>query len=89
MQKSLQGVTAGVNVGGAGNAGEVADLSIRGKTSLSATGAPLIVLDGIIYNGSISDINVSDVESIDILKDASATAVYGSRSANECNTSNF
>ncbi len=79
---ALQGVTAGVNVGGAGNAGSAPDLSIRGKTSLSATDAPLLVLDGIIYNGSISDININDVESIDILKDASAAAVYGSRSAN-------
>ena len=79
---ALQGVTAGVNVGGVSTAGEVADLSIRGKTSLSATDEPLIVLDGIIYNGSIADINIDDVESIDILKDASAAAVYGSRSAN-------
>ena len=82
LASALQGVTAGVNVGGAGTAGSVPDLSIRGKTSLSATDAPLLVLDGIIYNGSISDINVNDVESIDILKDASAAAVYGSRSAN-------
>jgi TonB-linked SusC/RagA family outer membrane protein len=82
LSSALKGVTAGVNVGGEGNAGSTPDLSIRGKTSLSATDAPLIVLDGIIYNGSISDINISDVESIDILKDASAAAVYGSRSAN-------
>ncbi len=82
LGSALQGVTAGVNVGGAGNAGSAPDLSIRGKTSLSATDAPLLVLDGIIYNGSISDININDVESIDILKDASAAAVYGSRSAN-------
>jgi TonB-dependent starch-binding outer membrane protein SusC len=79
---ALQGVTAGVNVGGVSTAGEVAELSIRGKTSLSATDEPLIVLDGIIYNGSIADIDIDDVESIDILKDASAAAVYGSRSAN-------
>jgi TonB-linked SusC/RagA family outer membrane protein len=79
---ALQGVTAGVNVGGVSTAGQVAELSIRGKTSLSATDEPLIVLDGIIYNGSIADINIDDVESIDILKDASAAAVYGSRSAN-------
>ncbi len=52
------------------------------QTSLSASDNPLIVLDGIIYNGAIADINTSDVESIDILKDASAAAVYGSRSAN-------
>jgi TonB-linked SusC/RagA family outer membrane protein len=79
---ALQGVTAGVNVGATTSAGEAPDISIRGRTSLSATDAPLIVLDGIIYNGSITDININDVESIDILKDASATAVFGARSAN-------
>ena len=79
---ALQGVTAGVNVQAAGLAGSEPDLSIRGKTSLSASDRPLIVLDGIIYNGNTNDINLSDIESIDILKDASAAAVYGSRSAN-------
>ena len=80
--QALSGSAAGVNVQGAGGAGSEPNLSIRGQTSLSASDQPLIVLDGIIYNGSISDINVNDVESIDILKDASAAAVYGSRSAN-------
>jgi TonB-dependent SusC/RagA subfamily outer membrane receptor len=82
ISQALSGATAGVNVQGTGLAGSDPSLSIRGQTSLSASDAPLIVLDGIIYNGSISNINVSDVESIDILKDASAAAVYGSRSAN-------
>ena len=79
---ALQGVTAGVNVGGVSTAGDEPDMSIRGKTSLSANDNPLIVLNGIIYNGSLSDININDVESIDVLKDASAAAVYGARSAN-------
>lgn len=82
ISQALSGATAGVNVQGSGLAGTEPDLSIRGQTSLSASDRPLIVLDGIIFNGAISDINVSDVESIDILKDASAAAVYGSRSAN-------
>jgi len=82
LSQALSGATAGVNVQGTGLAGTDPNLSIRGQTSLSASDAPLIVLDGIIYNGSISNINVSDVESVDILKDASAAAVYGSRSAN-------
>ena len=77
ISQALSGATAGVNVQGAGLAGTEPDLSIRGQTSLSASDKPLIVLDGIIFNGAISDINVSDVESIDILKDASAAAVYG------------
>jgi len=82
ISQALSGATAGVNVQGSGLAGSEPSLSIRGQTSLSASDQPLIVLDGIIFNGAISDINVSDVESIDILKDASAAAVYGSRSAN-------
>ena len=80
--QALSGAAAGVNIQNASVAGGEADFSIRGKTSLSASDSPLIVVDGIIYNGSITDINTNDVESIDILKDASAAAVYGSRSAN-------
>ena len=49
---------------------------------MSASDGPLIELDGIIYNGSISNFNINDLETLDVLKDASATAVYGSRSAN-------
>jgi TonB-linked SusC/RagA family outer membrane protein len=80
--QTLSGASAGINVQQTGAAGGEPDFSIRGKTSLSASDKPLIVLDGIIYNGAIADINVSDVKSVDILKDASAAAVYGSRSAN-------
>lgn len=82
LSQALSGATAGVNIQEAGLAGSEPSLSIRGQTSLSATDQPLIVLDGIIYNGAISDINIDDVASVDILKDASAAAVYGSRSAN-------
>ena len=82
LLQALSGISAGVNVQGAGLTGTEPSLSIRGQTSLSANDRPLIVRDGIIYNGDISDINISDVESIDILKDASSAAVYGSRSAN-------
>ena len=80
--QSLSGASAGINVQQTGAAGGEPDFSIRGKTSLSASDKPLIVLDGIIYNGAIADINVSDVKTVDVLKDASAAAVYGSRSAN-------
>ena len=82
LTQALSGASAGVNLQQNGLAGGEASLSIRGKTSLSANDNPLIVLDGIIFNGSLSDINVNDVEYIDILRDASAAAVYGSRSAN-------
>lgn len=82
ISQALSGASAGVNVQATGQAGSEPSLSIRGQTSLSASDSPLIVLDGIIYNGSITDINIGDVASIDILKDASSAAVYGSRSAN-------
>ncbi|MBY5959551.1 TonB-dependent receptor [Membranicola marinus] len=82
LLQSLSGASAGINIEGRGGAGGQPSFSIRGQTSLSASNSPLIVLDGIIYNGSVRDININDVESIDILKDASAAAVYGSRSAN-------
>ena len=62
--------------------GAAMQIRIRGTRSLNASNDPLIVLDGIPFPGSISDINPNDVKSIDILKDASATAIYGSRGAN-------
>ncbi|MEO8416445.1 MAG: SusC/RagA family TonB-linked outer membrane protein [Ginsengibacter sp.] len=80
--QALVGTSAGVNLEERGGASSEPTLSIRGQTSLSASDNPLIVLDGVIYNGSISNININDVATIDILKDASAAAVYGSRSAN-------
>src|SRR5690606_16982341 len=56
-------------------------LEIRGPNSLTASSTPMIVLDGVIYNGSLADINPADIQSIDILKDASSAAVYGARAA--------
>jgi TonB-dependent SusC/RagA subfamily outer membrane receptor len=53
-------------------------IRIRGTRSLTASNDPLVVLDGIPYPGTIGDINPNDIQSIDILKDASATAIYGS-----------
>ena len=82
LTQALVGASAGVNLEGRGGADSQATLSIRGQNSLSASGSPLIVLDGVIYNGSISTINIADVETIDVLKDASSAAVYGSRSSN-------
>src|SRR5438445_13220873 len=57
-------------------------IRIRGVRSISGSNAPLFILDGIPYDGSLTDINPDDVASIDVLKDASATAIYGSRGAN-------
>ncbi len=56
-------------------------MEIRGTKSLKASTDPMIVIDGVIYNGSIKDINPADIESIDILKDASSAAVFGARAA--------
>ncbi len=80
--QSIQGVVSGLNVVTPDRPGEEPEINIRGINSLSAGNAPLIVVDGIIYNGSIIDFSVNDIKQIDVLKDASAAAVYGSRSAN-------
>ena len=57
-------------------------IRIRGTRSLNASNDPLVVLDGIPFMGNLSDINPGDIKSMDILKDASSTAIYGSRGAN-------
>jgi TonB-linked SusC/RagA family outer membrane protein len=80
--QSLQGSVPGLNVGAVTTAGSSPPISIRGRTSLSGTTSPLIVLDGIIYRGNLSDINPADIASVDVLKDASATAIYGSQASN-------
>ncbi|MDF9796253.1 TonB-linked SusC/RagA family outer membrane protein [Catalinimonas alkaloidigena] len=80
--QSLQGAVAGLNVGQVNAAGEEPTLSIRGRTSISGSQDPLIVLDGAIFRGKLIDINPNDIQSIDVLKDASSTAIYGSQAAN-------
>ncbi|MDO5969532.1 TonB-dependent receptor [Flavivirga aquimarina] len=83
--QALQGTVAGLNVGAVNAAGADPTISVRGQTSLTsgaAANAPLIVVDGIIYRGNLVDLNKSDIESIDILKDASSAAIYGSQAAN-------
>lgn len=72
----------GVQFKGDGRPGQGGSLLIRGQNSLSANNDPLIVLDGVIFSGSLSDINPQDIEKVDILKDASSATVYGSRAAN-------
>ena len=80
--QSLKGNVPGLSVGTPDRAGEEPSLKIRGTNSLSAGNKPLVVVDGIIYNGSLNSLDINDIESVDVLKDASAAAVYGSRSAN-------
>jgi len=80
---ALQGRIAGVDMSQTSTKpGESMQIRIRGTRSLNASNDPLVVLDGIPFAGTIGDINPSDIKSIDILKDASATAIYGSRGAN-------
>ena len=81
--QALQGRVAGVLMTQTGSKpGDEMQIRIRGQRSLSASNDPLIVLDGIPFMGVLSDINPADIKSLDILKDASATAIYGSRGAN-------
>lgn len=83
LQQALQGRAAGLEVQTVGNQpGAGAQIRIRGTRSISGTNEPLYVLDGIPWDGSLNDINPDDVASVDVLKDASATAIYGSRGAN-------
>ncbi|MDR3251939.1 MAG: SusC/RagA family TonB-linked outer membrane protein [Tannerella sp.] len=77
----LNGAVAGFNTGSGTSASGSSGMEIRGQASISANNTPLIVLDGVIYNGSINDVNPLDIETIDVLKDASSAAVYGARSA--------
>ena len=81
--QALQGRVAGVQMTQTSSQpGSEMQIRIRGQRSLNASNDPLIVLDGIPFMGNLSDINPSDIKSMDILKDASATAIYGSRGAN-------
>lgn len=83
ITQALQGRLAGVDISQTSTRpGAVMQIRVRGSRSLSADNNPLIVLDGIPFLGSLADINPNDVKSIEVLKDASATAIYGSRGAN-------
>ncbi|RTQ48995.1 TonB-dependent receptor [Hymenobacter gummosus] len=83
ISQALQGRLPGVQFQQASSQpGAGMQIRIRGTRSLGATNDPLVVLDGIPFPGSIGDINPNDIQSVDILKDASATAIYGSRGAN-------
>lgn len=81
--EALQGKAAGVDIRTSDRPGEIGSIYIRGQRSITASSTPLFVVDGIpLINGSLDSWNPNDIESIEILKDASATAIYGSRGAN-------
>ncbi|WP_026969983.1 SusC/RagA family TonB-linked outer membrane protein [Algoriphagus terrigena] len=82
-RQALQGRAAGVDVTQAGSKpGSAPQVRIRGRRSFNASNEPLYVVDGIPTAGGIGDINPSDITSMEVLKDASSTAIYGSRGAN-------
>ena len=81
---ALQNRVAGVDMTQTSSQpGATMQIRIRGTRSLTASNDPLVVLDGIPFMGNLSDINPGDIKSMDILKDASSTAIYGSRGAND------
>ncbi|MFD3002351.1 SusC/RagA family TonB-linked outer membrane protein [Pontibacter toksunensis] len=82
-RQAIQGRAAGVDVVQAGSKpGAGPQIRIRGRRSFNASNDPLYVVDGIPLSGGIDDINPQDIASMEVLKDASATAIYGSRGAN-------
>lgn len=83
ISQALQGRIAGVELAQTSTKpGSTMQIRIRGTRSINADNDPLIVLDGIPFSGTLADISPEDIKSVDILKDASATAIYGSRGAN-------
>ena len=80
--QAIQGKVSGVDIQqSSGQAGAGVSINLRGNRSITASNGPLILVDGVEY-GSTIDINPSDIESMEILKDASSTAIYGTRGAN-------
>lgn len=85
INDALSGRMAGVSIGKASSPSEGASIKVRGTNTINAGSSPIYVVDGLVMGddyGSFNSINVNDVESIQVLKDASATALYGSRGAN-------
>lgn len=86
LAQMIQGSVPGLNImatsAGANPEGQSGLMLIRGRNSITASNEPLVILDGVPYYGSISDISSTDIESIEVLKDASSAAIYGSRASN-------
>ncbi|MEX2568221.1 MAG: TonB-dependent receptor [Cyclobacteriaceae bacterium] len=83
VDKALAGRIPGLDIVSSGTTpGSTSQIRLRGNRSFTASNEPLIILNGVPFYGSINDINPYDIESIDVLKDAASTAIYGSRGAN-------
>ncbi len=82
--QALQGLVPGLNIRQTSNSASQSsfDLQIRGTNSIKASNSPLIILDGVPYSGGLSSIDQGDISSVEVLKDASSAAIYGSRGAN-------
>lgn len=81
VQDVLRGNVPGLSVTSSPNAKGGGNLLVRGRSSINAGTSPLIVVDGVIYPGDLSDINPNDILTVDVLKDASSAAVYGAKAA--------
>jgi TonB-linked SusC/RagA family outer membrane protein len=80
---SIQGKVAGIDIYSTSQKpGDAPTIRVRGNRSIKASNDPLYVVDGIPFIGDLKDVNSADIESMEVLKDASATAIYGSRGAN-------
>ncbi|PKP34829.1 MAG: SusC/RagA family TonB-linked outer membrane protein [Bacteroidetes bacterium HGW-Bacteroidetes-17] len=83
ISRAIEGQSAGVEVtAGSGQPGASQDIRVRGFGSVSAEQAPLYVVDGVPFEGSLNSLNPNDIESLTILKDAASTSLYGNRAAN-------
>lgn len=83
VSKALEGAIAGVQISSSsGQPGSSASIRVRGIGSISASSSPLIVLDGVPYEGALNSIPPQDIESMSVLKDAAANSLYGARGAN-------
>jgi TonB-linked SusC/RagA family outer membrane protein len=81
--QALQGRAAGVTISSASSSpGQAPVIRIRGNRSFAGSNDPLLVVDGVPYDGSLNDLNPDDITSLEVLKDASSTAIYGARGAN-------
>ena len=81
VQDVLRGNVPGLSVTSSPNAKGGGNLLVRGRSSINAGTSPLIVVDGVIYPGDLSDINPNDIATVDVLKDASSAAVFGAKAA--------
>lgn len=81
--KSLAGKIPGIKISSvSGRPGSDVDIQLRGATAISGGGNPLIIVDGVLTQGNLSDINAEDIENIEVVKGAAASSLYGSRAAN-------